>query len=503
MPFRHISAVLPKKEKEKDGKTVESIWSRTAQMPKREILPGNITVDAAVIGGGMAGVLTAYQLRRRGMDAVVLEAEKTGSGQTKNTTAKITGQHGLIYDRLIRQFGGERARQYAKINQDAIEEYERIIGAEKIDCDFRRLPACLYSARDPEALRQERDAAKCLGIPAELTAITELPFPGVCALAFPEQAQFHPLRFLRAVAEKVPVFEHTEAKRVLPDKVETSRGNVAAKHIVFATHYPFVNFPGLYFARIHQERSYVLALSGPPSLSAMYYGVDPDGLSFRGAGDLLLLGGSGHRTGESGASGGYEELRRKARRLWPQCRETVAWSAQDCKTLDGVPYVGRFSPSRPAWYVATGFNKWGMTGSMAAALLLSEQIAKADREDADVFSPRRFVLRASLPNLGKEIGKSAKGLLKEILYFPGREFDRLAPGQGAVIRWCGKKRGAYRDPSGAVYLVSTRCPHLGCQLEWNPHERSWDCPCHGSRFDVRGNLIDNPAQCGLKDTQKA
>lgn len=481
---------------------MESIWEKTEQLPERKPLPGNITVEAAVIGGGMAGILTAYQLRRRGVDAVVLEAETVGSGQTGRTTAKITSQHGLIYDRLLRQFGEARAEEYAKANQEAVEEYQRIVREEEIDCMFQRLPAYLYSERDPEALRQERDAARRLGIPAELTAVTELPFPGVCALAFPDQAQFHPLRFLSAVSRKVPVFEHTQAKEVLPRQVVTSQGIVSARHIIFASHYPFVNYPGFYFTRMHQERSYVLALEGPPRLGGMYYGVDPSGLSFRSVGETLLLGGGSHRTGERNGERSFEELRRRAGSLWARCRETAAWSAQDCKTLDGVPYVGKFSPTRPDWYVVSGFGKWGMTSSMAAAARLSEEIAQQERREKSVFSPRRFVARAALPSLGKDLGKSAKGLLKELLYFPGKEFDSLPPGQGAVIRWEGKKRGAYRDESGAVYLVSTRCPHLGCQLEWNPDDKTWDCPCHGSRFDYRGNLIDNPAQCGLKDSEQ-
>lgn len=480
---------------------MESLWSKTASLPPRDPLPGNITADAAVIGGGMAGVLIAYQLKQRGIEAVVLEAERVGSGQTKNTTAKIIAQHGLIYARLLNRFGAERAGEYARANQEAVEEYGRIVQKEKIDCMFQRLPAYLYAQRCAALLEEERNAALRLGIEAELTLVTELPLESARALVFPNQAQFHPLLFLGALSEKVPVFEHTRAVRVYPHRVETDRGTVWARKIVFATHYPFVNFPGLYFARMHQERSYVLALEGPPELSGMYYGIEPSGLSFRSAGKTMLLGGGSHRTGEWSGESAYGKLRKRAAAFWPDCRETAAWSAQDCKTLDGAPYVGKFSPSRPDWYVATGFGKWGMTGSMTAALRLSEEIA-GKAFPKSIFSPRRFPIRAALPNLCKDLGKSVKGLSKEILYFPGKEFDRLAPGEGAVIRWCGKKRGAYKDEKGVVYLVSVRCPHLGCQLEWNPDELSWDCPCHGSRFDYRGNLIDNPAQCGLR-TPKA
>lgn len=481
---------------------MESIWSKTEQMPEREPLSGNITVDAAVIGGGMAGILTAYQLRKRGMDAVVLEAKRVGSGQTKNTTAKITSQHGLIYHRLLRRFGEKKAREYADANEEAIEEYRRIVKEKKIDCMFEQMPAFLYAVKRTEALRQESAAARRLGIDAEICKIQELPVPGAHGLRFPKQAQFHPLRFLKAVSGEIPVFENTHAVRVYPHSVQTDRGTVSARHIVFATHYPFQNYPGFYFVRMHQERSYVLALEGAQPLHGMYYGIDPDGLSFRSAGDQVLLGGGAHRTGKAPQISAYDTLRKQAQAFWPQCRVASAYSAQDCVTLDGVPYVGRFSPTRPDWYVATGFGKWGMTGSMVAARLLSEEIAGQRTGRKSVFSPRRFPPAAALPSLGKDVLQSGKGLLKQILYLPGKEFDWLAPGQGAVIRHCGKKRGAYKDETGAVYLVSTRCPHLGCQLEWNGTEKSWDCPCHGSRFTYRGELIDNPAQTGLRDTEK-
>lgn len=480
---------------------MESIWSKTESLPERSPLPGNMTVDTAVIGGGMAGVLTAYQLQRRGREAVILEAKKVGSGQTKNTTAKITSQHGLIYHRLLQAFGEKKARQYAAANEEAIGEYERVIQSLNIDCGFQRLPACLYSREQKEKLTREEQAARKLGIRAELCDTGELPFQNVSYLCFPNQAQFHPLQFLKAVSEALPVFEKTMVLEVKGHQIFTDHGVVSARNIVFATHYPFPNFPGFYFTRLYQERSYVLVLEGPKRLSGMYYGIDRDGLSLRSAEGKLLLGGGAHRTGKSPETDPYRKLNEQAKRFWPDSKQTDAYSAQDCMSLDGVPYIGRFSASKPYWYVATGFGKWGMTGSMAAACLLGEKIAGSRRSEKSIFAPQRFPL-AAVPTLGTNLAESCKGLLKEILYLPGKEFDWLPPGQGAVIRHCGKKRGAYKDEKGDVYLVSVRCPHLGCQLEWNQAEKSWDCPCHGSRFDIRGQLIDNPAQSNLKHCKK-
>lgn len=479
-----------------------SIWSKTEELPYHSPLPGSVDLEAAVIGGGLAGILTAYFLMEQGIQTAVLEGGRLGSGQTQNTTAKVTSQHGLIYERLIRQFGKERAWKYAKANETAISEYERLIEKEKISCMWERLPSFLYTNERPEALQKECQAAVKLGLPAELVKENDLPAPAKAALCFHDQAQFHPLQFLKGISERLTIFEQTQVQAVKGDCIFTNRGVVKAKWIVFTSHFPFINFPGFYFMRMHQERSYVLALRNTQKLNGMYYGIDPDGLSFRMSGDMMLLGGGAHRTGKNREGGKYDMLWKKAQQFWPACELYTRYSAQDCVSLDKVPYVGRFSPTRPNWYVATGFGKWGMTSSMAAAQQISRQIAGKAGKGTSVFSPRRFVPSAAVPALLQETAESFRGLLKEILYFPGKEFDQLPKGQGAVIRYNGKKRGAYKDEKGTVYLVSTRCPHLGCQLEWNPDEKSWDCPCHGSRFNFRGELMDNPAQCHLKHREQ-
>ena len=269
----------------------ESIWNRTASLRPREPLSGDRKVDAAVIGGGLAGILTAHFLRAAGLETVVLEAARAGSGQTGRTTAKITAQHGLIYERLIDQLGREKAVLYAQANQWAVAEYRRMVREGGIDCDFTDCPAYLYATGDPWPIHREAEAAHSLGIDAACTADTELPFPVAAALRFGNQARFHPLRFLDAVAEPLELYEQTRVRDVEGNRVITDRGTVTAEHVVSACHYPFRNVPGYYFLRMHQERSYVLALKNAPQLDGMYYGVDPEGLSFRNAGEYLLLGG--------------------------------------------------------------------------------------------------------------------------------------------------------------------------------------------------------------------
>lgn len=477
---------------------MESIWSKTTELPAFDNLPGDRSAEVAVIGGGLAGLLTAKKLKQRGVDVIVIEAETIASGQTRNTTAKITSQHGLKYDSLIQNFGERLAWQYAQANELAISEYRRMIEEEQIDCGFRECPAYLYSLLETEPLRQEAEAAKRLGIKAEYTDKTELPFPVKGAVRFDHQAQFHPLDFIKELVKGLTIYEHTRAITAEAGKIITDQGTVAAKKIVFATHYPFLNQPGYYFLRMHQERSYVLALKNAVRLDGMYYGIDEkEGWSLRNENDLLLFGGGNHRTGENRAGGKYRMLRNKARDLWPNAAEMAHWSAQDCMPLDGVPYIGQFSDPTPNWFVATGFQKWGMTSSMAAAMILTDQILGVNNPYAAVFSPQRFTPSASAQSFLEEGKHAVRDLSRRVFAPPRALAEELPAGHGGVVELDGEKVGVYKDEDGRLYAVSIRCPHLGCQLEWNPDEKSWDCPCHGSRFDYHGNLIDNPAQEGL------
>lgn len=477
----------------------KSIWSISASSGRRPCLQEEIKTDTVIIGGGMAGILTAHYLQQAGLKCVVLEANRIGSGQTGNTTAKVTLQHGLIYSRLIQSEGLEKAKMYASANKDAIERY-RILdekyggGFEWTDC-----PAYLYSVEDAKKLRQEYDAAIRVGIEAELTEETELPFPVKMALKFEGQGRFHPLKFLYRLAEELEIYEDSEVKFVEDHAVVTEHGRVFAENIVFACHYPFLNSPGYYFMRMHQERSYIVAVKEAAQIMGMYYGIDEEeGLSFRSAGENLLIGGGKHRTGKRKPGSSYEYLAHMAEQYWPGCRETSRWSAQDCITLDGIPYIGQYTNTRTNWYVATGFGKWGMTSSMVSAVLISDLICRRKNEWAEVFSPQRFHIQTSVGNLMKEGGQAVSGLLKQAAGIPKEKWMDLGKGEGDVVEYEGNKYGVYRDTSGTLYAVSTKCPHLGCQLEWNSDEKSWDCPCHGSRFDYKGKKLNGPAQEDLE-----
>lgn len=475
---------------------MESIWSKTCTIDQRPSLEGHIYTEAVVIGAGMTGILTAWKLQRAGMQVIVLEADRIASGQTCNTTAKITSQHGLIYHRMLETLGREKAAAYGKSNELAIQEYKRLITLMNISCDFEETNSCFYSD-DSEALKKEVEAANILGLPASFTEHVSLPFPIAGAVRFQNQAQFHPLKFIRGLTDSLTIYEESRVKHVEERTVYTEKGSVTAYHIIFACHYPFLNFPGLYFARMHQERSYVLALENAMQVNGMYIGDGQYPYSFRNYQDLLLFGGEGHRTGENPDGTCYETLRQKAREFFPQSKEVACWSAQDCITGDHLPFIGQYAMNRPNWYVATGYQKWGMTSSMVAATILSDLLIGNENPYSNLYKPSRFS-KEEFSGVACETGHAVKGLTRRIFKDPEETARELPCGHGGIVLYQGEKLGVYKDEHEGLHAVDIRCPHLGCQLEWNPDEKSWDCPCHGSRFDYDGHLLSNPAQKGLR-----
>ncbi|WP_300637382.1 FAD-dependent oxidoreductase [uncultured Oscillibacter sp.] len=431
---------------------MDSIWKQTAELPRFAPLEGDLKTDVLVIGGGMAGLLCAYWLDRAGVDYALVEARRLCGGVTGNTTAKLTFQHGLIYARLLREFGLGRARLYLEANRAALGQYREL--CREAGCDFQERDAYVYALTDRRKLDRELEALERLGFPAEFSRTPALPMPTAGAVKFTKQAQFHPLKFAAAIAKGLRIFEGTKVLELAPGRAVTNRGTVTAENIVAATHFPLLNKHGAYFLKLYQARSYVLALENVPEVGGMYVDEGEKGLSFRDYKGFLLLGGGGHRTGKKG--GGWRELEDFAKRRYPQAGIAARWAAQDCMTLDGVPYVGRYSRGTKGLYVATGFNKWGMTSSMAAARLLADLVQGKENPWAELFSPSRRVLR---PQLAANAWESTMGLLTPTV---------------------------------------PRCPHMGCALKYNPQEHSWDCPCHGSRFGEDGELLDNPATDGKR-----
>lgn len=431
-----------------------SIWLKECNILSFPRLENDSKTDVLIIGGGLAGILCAYELHKQGIDYALIEAGEVCRGITCCTTAKITSQHGLIYQKLIHEFGIPFARKYWEANQWAIDQFRFL--AQSVDCDFIERDSILYSAVGSNKIQDEMAALDQLQIPAEYTENFALPFPAV-GIRFKDQAQFHPLKFVAAISRGLNLYEHTAARRIDGNTVHTDKGKITANKIIVATHFPILNKHGGYFIKMYQERSYIMALKGAPVYRGMYRDADPQGFSFRNHGDYLIIGSGSHRTGKK--SSGWQEIELLRQKYYPSAQVVSQWATQDCITLDGVPYIGQYSRNTPNLYVATGFNKWGMTSSMLAAGILSDLIQGKQNEYAPVFAPSRSILRPQL----------LCNAMESTMNF----FTPTAP----------------------------RCPHMGCALKWNAQEHSWDCPCHGSRFTEDGYLLDNPATKNLKDNQ--
>ena len=426
---------------------MESLWHSETKLPQFPLLEEDIRTDVLIIGGGMAGILCAYFLGQAGVDYVLVEADRICSGVTGNTTAKITSQHGFVYQKLLKEFGPELARQYYQANEDAINCYREI--CRDIDCDFVERDSYVYTLNRPEKLEKEIAALVQIGAKAELAQPSALPFPTAGAIRFRNQAQFDPLKFVASLAKGLHIFERTAVQCFDGNVYRTDRGSIRANKTIVATHFPIWNKHGSYFLKLYQHRSYVLALKNAPQVDGMYVDESGMGLSFRNQGELLLLGGGSHRTGKQG--GGWEELEQTARIYYPGASIKYRWATQDCMSLDGMPYVGQYSKHTPNLFVATGFNKWGMTSSMVAAMVLRDLVQGKDNSYEKFFSPSRSILR---PQLAANAVEAVCNLLTP---------------------------------------TKPRCPHMGCALKWNPQEHTWDCPCHGSRFGQDGKLLEGPA----------
>ena len=425
----------------------KSVWSEEVELPKFDKLKGEVNTDVLIIGGGLCGILSAYFLQKSGVDYVLVEGGRIASGITKNTTAKITSQHGLIYSKLVNDFGRENARKYLEANENALREYERL--CESIECDFEKKSAYTYSLNDRQKIIDELEAVKSLGFKADFAEKTELPLEIAGAICFPNQAQINPLKFISEISKGLNIYENTFVREITPHTAITEEGKIKANKIIVTTHFPFINKHGSYFLKLYQHRSYVSAYENVPKLKGMYVDEDKKGMSFRTYGNLLLVGGGGHRTGKQG--GNWNEIDEFVSKNFPLARLKYRLAAQDCMSLDNVPYIGKYSKNTEDMYVATGFNKWGFTSAMVAATILSDMILGNENEYVDVFSPQRSILKPQLVINGIEA-----------------TMNLLTP-------------------------TSRRCPHLGCALKWNKAEHTWDCPCHGSRFEENGRLIDNPA----------
>jgi glycine/D-amino acid oxidase-like deaminating enzyme/nitrite reductase/ring-hydroxylating ferredoxin subunit len=481
---------------------------------------GDLAVDVAVVGGGITGLTTAILLKQAGLSVAVIEAGRVACGVTGSTTAKITSLHGLTYAKLTRSVGEPGARVYGQANQEGIALIERLAEELGIDCDFEHLAAFTYT-EDPRrvpAIEAEVEAARQAGLPASFGTDIGLPFPVEGAVRFERQAQFHPRRFCVGLAKAVDgdggrVFEQTRALDLrlgFPCTVKTEHGALRAEHVVLATHLPFYDPAGL-FARTSPSRSYALAVTlEDPAPPGMYLSADQATRSvrpLRSGGNQAVLAGEEHKVGHGRATHThYRALEGWARERFAVRAVDHRWSAQDYLPADNVPYIGRLIPGYGRLHVATGFKKWGMTHAAVAAMLLRDQITGRPNPWSGLFKATRLRPLASAKEVAVhnlDVGLRFVG--DRLLTLRPPPVLGLAPGEAGLRDRDGEKVAAYRDPDGRLHAVSGRCTHLGCLVAWNAAERTWDCPCHGSRFGYDGQVLQGPAVEGLppKDLDQA
>ncbi|TMU99207.1 FAD-dependent oxidoreductase [Streptomyces sp. DASNCL29] len=496
----------------------ESYWMDTAPPgTPHPALAEDLEVDVAVIGAGVAGLSTAWELTRAGHRVAVLEADRIAAGVTGHTTAKLTALHSLIYDRLRRTRGPEGARMYARSQSEAVERAAAIAAELGVDCDLERVPAFTYT-EDParaDTMRAEAEAAREAGLPASYVTETGLPFPVAGAVRVEDGAQFHPRAYLLGLAGDLRarggrIHEHTRATGLeegTPCRVTTEGGAVVtAGDVVIATHYPVFD-RALLFARLSPHRELVVAGPLPADRDPRGAYITPDQRtrSVRTApyGDgqrLLIVTGESFTPGTGDTSERFKRLADWTRERFPGVRITHRWAAQDNDPTDTVPLVGPFHPGARHTYVATGFAGWGLSGGIMAGRLLTALIGGERPEWAGLYDPRRLgtALREAPALLGHQfhVGKHFVG--DRLSTAGAGSVDRIAPGTGAVVRLDGRRRAVYRDEDGTAHAVSARCTHLGCLVAFNAAERAWECPCHGSRFGIDGRVLQGPANQPLE-----
>ncbi|NLK68839.1 MAG: FAD-dependent oxidoreductase [Clostridiaceae bacterium] len=487
----------------------QSYWLASTHATDYPELSEDIRVDVAIVGGGMAGILCAYLLQQDNIDIAVIDAGKIMNGTTSHTTAKITSQHSLIYDKIKNKMGFELAKQYADANEHAILQIKDIIDKHQIDCDYTPQSAFAYTQDDKnvEKIENEVKAASELGIKASF--IEEIPFPISikAGVMFDNQAQFHPRKFLLPLVDViteagVKIYENSRIVELNENDgitLYTEQGKkITANKVVIATRYPFYNKQSMYYSRIYAERSYIIAISAKEKYpGGMYINIEEPTRSLRGCdskeGQLILIGGENHKTGQgTDMSKHYCNLVDYAASLFTIEDIKYRWSSQDCMTVDSIPYVGYYNSDTSNILIATGFQKWGMTNSMASAQILRDLIVEGSSPCQDVYNPSRKNVLGASKTFIKENFDVAKHLISgKIASIPKNV--KIQPGEGKVLEHDGERTGAYRDENGNLFLVNTTCTHLGCELNWNCAEKSWDCPCHGSRFSYTGSIIDGPS----------
>jgi len=491
-----------------------SLWSETAPTPRYPALAGDVTYDVAVIGGGITGISTACLLQQAGRRVAVIEARRIGKGETGKTTAHLTAALDTRYHVLASRFGADGARLVADGQRAAIDRIGRFVDELKIGCDFRRVPGFLYAERPEEKdeLLREAEAARRAGVTAAVKSAVPLPFPTLLGLRFEDQATFHPRLYLQALAEAFvaaggAIHEETQVVDVQdgdPCRMITDRGVVTAAAVIVAAHVPITN-RFLLHTQLAAYRTYGISMEMPFATDGLFWDMgDPyhyARLQRIADRTYVIVGGEDHKVGEEDDTTiPFERLEAyvRARYRYEPAATDYRWSGQIIESADGLPYVGRNSLSSHV-FVATGYGGNGMTNGTLAAMVLADEVCGRRSRFRELLDATRIKPLAAAKAFVAENVDYPKHLLKDRLPLPGAaELARLAPGEGEVLSLRGQRLAVYRNANGELSALSPVCTHLGCLVHWNTTEKSWDCPCHGSRFDPHGRILNGPAVTPLE-----
>ncbi len=496
---------------------MDSYWLDSVKnKPIFNKLEEDICTDVCIIGGGILGLTCGYYLSDNNLDVVILDRNNISEKVSGHTTAKITSQHNLIYKYLIDSVGIKQAKQYLDANQEAISNIKNIIQKENIDCDLELQDSYVYTTDDTEVekIQLENQAVNSLGFNSEFITTTPLPFKVKGAIKFPNQAQFNPIKYAYGLANKITnnsgkIYTNTLVYDIKQDGenfiTSTKNHIIKSKYVIVASHYPFINTPGYYFLKMYQSTSYVIGVDiGDKVFDGMFINTKSPIFSYRFANynnkKILLVGGADHKTGSKiDLSNAYSILENEVKKFYPKCNVLYRWNTEDCITLDKIPYIGEFSNFMPNMYIGTGFNKWGMTSSNVAANIITNNILGKINNFEDVFKATRLHPIKNNEELGNMIKESANSLVINKFKVPEKGLNSIQNNTGEIIEIDSEKVGVYKDENGKVFCIKPICTHLGCLLSWNNIDKTWDCPCHGSRFDYTGKNLYNPA---INDLEK-
>ena len=491
----------------------EAYWILSSKGKDYKKLTNDLETECLIVGGGIPGITTAYLLSKKGVKVTVVDADKIGAGCSGRNTGKVTTQHSIVYSKIKKEYGLENAKAYYEANNKALNLMESIIKENNIDCNFERLPSYIFTESDNyiKDLEEEFNVCTEIAIDCEYHKSLELPLDIKAAISFKNQGQFNPKKYIDALAELVvkqggTIYENTVIKDVDKrkiNKITTEDGySIDASKLVIASHHPFYDGMSFYFARLEPERSYLIAMDKIKEFpKGMFINVEEPSRTIRtyeGDGEkLILVGGEKHRVGKGNADKNYYDiLENYSKEKFGQGEVKYKWSAQDCLSTDNIPYIGYINKEFDNVYVATGFSKWGMTNGTVAAMIISNLIINGEDEFQETFTPSR-----SKSYLTKEFLKQNTNVVVEYIGGMLRQGDRdltIENGEMKIVRIKGVDYGAFKDENGKLFIVNIKCTHLGCELLWNNCELSWDCPCHGSRFDYKGNVLEGPAINPLK-----